>query len=116
MRSVFGAYVLDPQRYELYCVGKQVLVRPTVCEVLAYLLAHRDRQACAHPGGCLPIIAAVCQAIPLSADRPEVAEARQLLAGVYGWFTEGFAMADLQEARMWLALLEAEQRGKMAEP
>ena len=34
-------------------------------------------------------------------------EARQLLAEVYGWFTEGFDTADLQEAR---ALLEAWQR------
>jgi predicted ATPase len=32
------------------------------------------------------------------------AEARELLAPVYGWFTEGFDTADLQEAR---ALLEA---------
>jgi predicted ATPase len=32
------------------------------------------------------------------------AEARDLLAPVYGWFTEGFDTADLQEAR---ALLEA---------
>ena len=32
------------------------------------------------------------------------AEARQLLAEVYGWFTEGFDTADLQEAR---ALLDA---------
>jgi len=32
------------------------------------------------------------------------AEARQVLAEVYGWFTEGFDTADLQEAR---ALLEA---------
>jgi len=32
------------------------------------------------------------------------AAARQLLAEVYGWFTEGFDTADLQEAR---ALLEA---------
>jgi predicted ATPase len=31
-------------------------------------------------------------------------EARALLAPVYGWFTEGFDTADLQEAR---ALLEA---------
>jgi adenylate cyclase len=31
-------------------------------------------------------------------------EARQLLAEVYGWFTEGFATADLQEAK---ALLDA---------
>ena len=43
MRYVFGDYVLDPQRYELYCAGKPVSVRPKVCEVLAYLLAHRDR-------------------------------------------------------------------------
>jgi predicted ATPase len=34
------------------------------------------------------------------------AEARQLLTDVYGWFTEGFDTADLQEAR---ALLEALQ-------
>jgi predicted ATPase len=34
----------------------------------------------------------------------EHAEARQLLAEVYGWFTEGFDTADLQEAK---ALLEA---------
>ena len=32
------------------------------------------------------------------------AEARELLAPVYGWFTEGFDTADLQDAR---ALLEA---------
>jgi predicted ATPase len=31
------------------------------------------------------------------------AEARELLAPVYGWFTEGFDTADLQDAR---ALLE----------
>jgi predicted ATPase len=30
-------------------------------------------------------------------------EARALLAPIYGWFTEGFATADLQEAK---ALLE----------
>ena len=43
MRYVFGDYVLDTQRYELSCAGKPVSVRPKVCEVLAYLLAHRDR-------------------------------------------------------------------------
>jgi predicted ATPase len=32
------------------------------------------------------------------------AEARALLAEIYGWFTEGFDTADLQDAR---ALLEA---------
>jgi hypothetical protein len=29
-------------------------------------------------------------------------EARQLLAEVYGWFTEGFDTADLQEAKALL--------------
>jgi len=33
------------------------------------------------------------------------AEARQLLAAVYGWFTEGFDTADLQEAMALLAAL-----------
>ena len=30
------------------------------------------------------------------------AAARQMLAEVYGWFTEGFDTADLQEARVLL--------------
>ena len=34
------------------------------------------------------------------------AEARQLLAEVYGWFTAGFDTADLQEAKVLLAELE----------
>ena len=34
------------------------------------------------------------------------AEAHQLLAEVYGWFTEGFDTADLQEARALLDMLE----------
>jgi predicted ATPase len=29
-------------------------------------------------------------------------QARELLAEVYGWFTEGFETLDLQEARRWL--------------
>ena len=33
------------------------------------------------------------------------AEARQLLAPIYGWFTEGFDTADLQEARALLGAL-----------
>ena len=34
------------------------------------------------------------------------AAARQILADVYGWFTEGFDTADLQEAKALLAELE----------
>ena len=33
------------------------------------------------------------------------AEARELLASIYGWFTEGFDTADLQEARALLEVL-----------
>jgi predicted ATPase len=35
-------------------------------------------------------------------------EARALLAPIYGWFTEGFDTADLQEAKALLAALEGE--------
>jgi predicted ATPase len=38
----------------------------------------------------------------LWADRGRRAEARDLLASVYGWFTEGFGTADLTEAKVLL--------------
>ena len=38
------------------------------------------------------------------------AAAYALLAPVYGWFTEGFNTADLQEAKALLAALEGEYR------
>jgi predicted ATPase len=31
------------------------------------------------------------------------ADARHLVAGVYGWFTQGFDTADLIAAKAWLA-------------
>ena len=34
-------------------------------------------------------------------------DARQLLAEIYGWFTEGFETADLQEAKALLEALES---------
>jgi predicted ATPase len=34
------------------------------------------------------------------------AEARQMLAKIYGWFTEGFDTKDLQEAKALLEELE----------
>jgi predicted ATPase len=37
-------------------------------------------------------------------------EARALLAPIYGWFTEGFDTADLQEARGLLEQLSGERR------
>jgi hypothetical protein len=37
-------------------------------------------------------------------------QAHELLAGVYAWFTEGFACVDLHEANVLLSELEAEPR------
>src|SRR5262249_59372200 len=43
MRYLFDDYGLDTQRYELHRAGVPILLRPKVFQVLAYLLAHRDR-------------------------------------------------------------------------
>ena len=43
----------------------------------------------------------------LWSDRGKNAEARDLLAPIYGWFTEGFDTLDLKEARMLLDELHA---------
>src|SRR5712691_6819713 len=43
MRYVFGDYILDTQCYELRRAGTRIALRPKVFQVLAYLLAHRDR-------------------------------------------------------------------------
>ena len=40
-------------------------------------------------------------------DQGKVAAAGELLAPVYGWFTEGFGTADLQEAKALLEQLAA---------
>ena len=41
-------------------------------------------------------------------DRGECVTARELLAGLYDWFREGFETLDLQRARMLLAMLTAQ--------
>jgi predicted ATPase/DNA-binding winged helix-turn-helix (wHTH) protein len=43
LRYAFDDYILDAQRYELHRAGNAVPMRPKPFEVLAYLLAHRDR-------------------------------------------------------------------------
>ncbi len=43
----------------------------------------------------------------LRRDQGKRAEARELLAPVYGWFTEGFNTRDLKEANALLAELTA---------
>ena len=59
-------------------------------------------QACRQEAKALELWAAVSLA-PLWQQQGKREEARTLLAPVYGWFTEGFDTADLQEAK---ALLE----------
>src|SRR5262245_41056468 len=43
MRYLFGDYVLDTQRAELHGAGVPIKLRRQAFQVLAYLLAHRDR-------------------------------------------------------------------------
>ena len=43
MRYIFGDYILDTQRHELHRAGAPIKLRRKVFQVLAYLLAHRDR-------------------------------------------------------------------------
>ena len=45
---------------------------------------------------------AVVSLARLRRDQSRRAEARDLLAPIYGWFTEGFDTADLKEARALL--------------
>ena len=50
-----------------------------------------------------PRIYSAMRMAPLWRDQGKVQQARELLAPVYGWFTEGFDTRDLKEAT---ALLE----------
>jgi predicted ATPase len=52
---------------------------------------------------CLHWLRAALDLARLWRDQGEVQQARELLAPVYGWFTEGFETRDLIEAK---ALLE----------
>jgi len=45
-------------------------------------------------------------------DQGKVQQARELLAPVYGWFTEGFDTRDLKEAKALLAECLATSFGK----
>jgi predicted ATPase len=43
-------------------------------------------------------------------DQGKVQQARELLAPVYGWFTEGFDTRDLKEAKTLLEQLASRER------
>src|SRR5262249_223118 len=65
---------------------------------------HRALDICGQEGAKSLELRAATGLSRLWQQQGKQAEARELLAPVYGWFTEGFDTADLQEAR---ALLEA---------
>ena len=48
MRYRFGDWVLDTLSYEVQRAGEPILLRPKAFQVLAYLLAHRDRVVSKH--------------------------------------------------------------------
>ena len=48
-----------------------------------------------------------CSCARLWRDQGKVQQARELLAPVYGWFTEGFDTLDLKEAKALLEELAA---------
>jgi predicted ATPase len=54
---------------------------------------------------CLELraVMSLCRLWQTQGKRPE---ARQMLAGIYSWFTEGFDTADLQEAKALLKALQ----------
>jgi predicted ATPase len=52
---------------------------------------------------CTPELRAAMSMARLWRDQGKVQQARELLAPIYGWFTEGFDTRDLKEAK---ALLE----------
>jgi predicted ATPase len=90
---------------ELYRLQGELLLKQTVshasqaetCFLQALDVAHRQQAR------SLELRAAMSLS-RLWQHQGKRAEARQVLAEIYGWFTEGFATADLQEAR---ALLKA---------
>jgi predicted ATPase len=58
----------------------------------------------------MPSSGVLCAAMSLARrrrDQGKVSEARELLAPVYGWFTEGFDTRDLKEAKALLEQLSA---------
>ena len=56
------------------------------------------------PRYCAPQVTSLAR---LWLDQGQRTEARDLLAPIYGWFTEGFDTLDLKEAKLLLEQLKA---------
>ena len=66
------------------------------------MLSQRAIDRRAQPAGRSLELRAATSLARLWADQGRRAEARDLLAPVYGWFTEGFDTADLKDAKALL--------------
>ena len=65
-----------------------------------------------YAGGCAPTASQILGNAAMSlarlwSDQGKVHQARELLAPIYGWFTEGFDTRDLKEAKALLEELAA---------
>jgi predicted ATPase len=70
-------------------------------------LYHKALSIAQEQGAKLWELRAAVSLAQLRRDQGRRADARDLLAPIYGWFTEGFDTPDLKEARALLEVLEA---------
>ena len=89
---------------ELYRHKGQLLLRQGHGEAAAELY-HKALSVAQEQDGKLWELRAAMSLARLRRDEGRSAEARDLLAPVYGWFTEGFATPDLKEAKALLCEL-----------
>jgi predicted ATPase len=91
---------------ELYRIkGKLVLGLSADYAIEAEICFHQALDMARHQQAKLLELRAAMSLSRLWQRRGRRTEARQLLAPIYGWFTEGFDTADLQEAKALLAAL-----------
>ena len=84
-------------------VGRTVIVLPAEAEAYfrgAWAVARRQQTKSCE-------LRAAMSLARLRSDQGKVQQARELLAPVYGWFTEGFDTRDLKDAKALLGELES---------
>jgi predicted ATPase len=107
LRLLDAAMAADTEEYfdasGRYCIkGELLLLLPHPDVHQAEGCFQQALTIARHQGAKMPELRAALCLSRLWQQQGKGAEAHQLLAQVYGWFTEGFATADLQEARALL--------------
>jgi predicted ATPase len=101
---------------ELYRVKGELLLRQAVPEVQAAEACFQEALAIARRQQAKSWeLRAALSLARLWQQQGKRAEARELLAEIYGWFTEGFDTADLQEAKAFLETLASCRQGDTLE-